>query len=162
VNQQLACKCSSCSSLLLHRLTSPRNLTNANHIIFVSPLLSKTQYDFDSTMAQAIARSRRYGQTKKVFIYHVVAQRTIDVDILEHRHKRTDGIATSESLMDMPPALAKREKTRLIKNKKGEMALVPLSWLGDAQVRKVLDVEETPESFASLINFSERFQHDED
>lgn len=64
--------------------------------------------------------------------------------------------------MKLPPALAKREKTRLIRNNKGEMALVPASWLADASSRKMLDVDEVPESFNSLINFSETFQYDDD
>ncbi|KAH3990038.1 hypothetical protein HBI26_002010 [Parastagonospora nodorum] len=138
------------------------NLVNANHLIFVAPLLAKTQYEYDSAMAQAIARLRRYMQTKTVHIYHVIAQRTIDVDILEHRHKRVDGITTSESPMKMPKAQAKKEKTKLVKNNNGQMALIPVSWLADESKRKMLGVDEAPESFASLINFSDTFQHDED
>lgn len=111
-------------------------------------------------MAQAIARSRRYGQTKKVHIYHVIAQRTIDVDILEHRHKRCDGIAAPEFTRTMPPALAKREKTRLVKNEKGQMALVPVSWLADRSARNMMGVQEDPESFTFLINFPETFLDD--
>jgi hypothetical protein len=135
---------------------------NANHLIFVAPLLAKTQYEYDSAMAQAIARLRRYMQTKIVHIYHIIAQRTIDVDILEHRYKRVDGITTSTSLMKMPPALPTREKTKLVKNNKGHMALVPVSWLADESRRKMMGVDEVPESFASLINFSDTFRHDED
>jgi hypothetical protein len=145
----------------LRSLTFYSNLTNANHIVFVSPLLSKNQYEYDSAMAQAIARSRRFGQEKKVHTYHVIAQRTIDVDILEHRHRLSDGIADSESSMKMPPALIKKEKTRLIKNKKGHMALVPVSWITDQSARKTLDVKEIPETFTSLISFSKTFK-DED
>jgi hypothetical protein len=135
---------------------------NANHLIFVAPLLAKTQYEYDSAMAQAIARLRRYMQTKTVHIYHIIAQRTIDVDILEHRHKRVDGITTSKSPMKMPEGLPTREKTKLVKNNKGYMALVPVSWLADKSKRKMMGVDEAPESFASLINFSATFQHDED
>jgi hypothetical protein len=113
-------------------------------------------------MAQAIARLRRYMQTKTVHIYHIIAQRTIDVDILEHRHKRVDGITTPESPMKMPKAQAKKEKTKLVKNNKGQMALVPVSWLADESKRTMLGVDEAPESFASVINFSDTFQHDED
>jgi hypothetical protein len=137
-------------------------LINANHVIFIAPLLTKTQYEYDSAMAQAIARSRRYGQKKKVHIYHIVAQRTIDVDILEHRHKRADGISTVRCPMKMPKVDANREKTKLVKNKGGQMALVPVSWLSNESKRKTLGVEETPGSFASLISFSETFQHDDD
>ncbi|KAF1942479.1 hypothetical protein EJ02DRAFT_511619 [Clathrospora elynae] len=139
------------------------NLTNANHIIFVAPLLAKTQYDYDSAMAQAIARSRRYGQEKEVHVYHVVAQRTIDVDILEHRHKRVDGITTETSPMNMPgPTSAKKEKTKLVRNNAGQIALIPSSWLADESMRKTLGVGEKPDSLASLINFSETFEQDEE
>jgi hypothetical protein len=146
--------------LLLQILTYHSNLVNANHVVFTAPLLTKTQYEYDSAMAQAIARCRRYGQKKEVHIYHIIAQRTIDVDILEHRHKRADGITTSERPMKMPKVLAEKYKTKLIKNKAGEMALVPVSWLASERKRKIMGVEEVPESFASLISFSETFQQD--
>ncbi|KAF3033362.1 hypothetical protein E8E12_001636 [Didymella heteroderae] len=149
--------------VLLLNLTSETaagvNLTNANHIIFVSPLLVESQYKYDSAMTQAIARSRRYGQEKKVHIYHFAALRTIDVDILEHRHKRTTGITTSKSTVRMPlTSLAAREKTKLIKNKDGSLALVPISWLADIKIRRGLCVEEELEDFTSLIDFSETFE----
>jgi hypothetical protein len=32
------------------------NLTNANHVLFTAPLLAKSRYEFESAMAQAIAR----------------------------------------------------------------------------------------------------------
>lgn len=61
--------------------------------------------------------------------------------------------------MRMPKnALESREKTRLVRNKQGDVALVPCSWLDDAQIRSGLGVEEEPEKFTSLINFSETFQ----
>ncbi|CBY02282.1 hypothetical protein LEMA_P010690.1 [Plenodomus lingam JN3] len=139
------------------------NLTNANHIIFVSPLAAKTQYEYDSAMVQAIARSRRYGQKKKVYIYHVVAERTIDVDIMEHRHKRNDGICSPDSTLKLPePCSTAKERTRLIKNKNGEMALVPRSWLDDKTKRRMLGVGCSPESLTSLIKFEGAFEHDEE
>ena len=143
-------------------LITHRNLTNANHVVFVAPLLAKSQYEYDSAMVQAIARSRRYGQKKTVHIYHAVALDTIDVDILEHRHKRSDGITTSESTLEMPRAGSVKEKTRLIKNNVGQMALVPASWLDDQHKRQILNVDEQPDSFNSLITFSEMFGHDDD
>lgn len=150
-----------CSSSAV--LNTNSNLTNANHIIFISPLLVESQYKYDSAMTQAIARSRRYGQEKQVHIYHFAALRTIDVDILEHRHKRTNGITAARSNMRMPSnALEAREKTKLVKNSQGSVALVPISWLADEKVRKDLGVEEEPEKFTSLINFSETFQDGEE
>ena len=51
------------------------NLTSANHIIFLSPLLAESQYHYDSTMMQAVRRVRRYGQTKPVYVHRFVSQR---------------------------------------------------------------------------------------
>lgn len=110
-------------------------------------------------MTQAIARSRRFGQVKKVHIYHFAALRTIDVDILEHRHKRKDGITSADSKMRMPQMeLDSREKTKLVRNERGEVALVPFSWLDDVHIREGLGVEKESGKFTSLINFSETFQ----
>jgi 7,8-dihydro-6-hydroxymethylpterin-pyrophosphokinase len=64
-----------------------------------------------------------------VKIYHVVAQRTIDIDILEHRHKRSDGITTEKSTITLPkPSSAKKEKAKFIRTNADQMALVPTSW----------------------------------
>lgn len=114
-------------------------------------------------MTQAIARSRRYGQEKQVHIYHFAALRTIDVDILEHRHKRSDCIAGARALArTAPKPLVKREKTKLVKNKQGSMALIPISWLADEKARRTMMVEEEPEKFTSLIDFSETFEDGEE
>ncbi|EFQ99013.1 DNA repair protein rad8 [Nannizzia gypsea CBS 118893] len=64
------------------------NLQNANHIIFFGPLVAQSQYDYDSGMAQAIGRSRRYGQLKHVHIYHVLALKTVEVNIFEQRRRQ--------------------------------------------------------------------------
>lgn len=139
-----------------------RNLVNANHIIFTSPLLVKTQYEYDSAMVQAVARCRRHEQKKHVYVYHVVAQHTIDVDILEHRHKRNDGLTTAKSTIHLPkPTSTRMERIKLIRNNAGHMALVPASWLADKVKRKVLDIGEKPASFTSLIKFTEALEDDE-
>lgn len=96
-------------------------------------------------------------------VYHFAALRTIDVDILEHRHKRVNGITVANSTLSMPSKpLATREKTKLVKNLQGSIALVPISWLANERVRRGLGVEEEPEKFTSLINFSETFEDDEE
>ncbi|PWY93181.1 hypothetical protein BO94DRAFT_573354 [Aspergillus sclerotioniger CBS 115572] len=61
------------------------NLQGANHIIFLSPMLTNTQYDYEAAMTQAIGRSRRYGQTRHVHIYHLLVKNTIDVNIFQDR-----------------------------------------------------------------------------
>ncbi|KAI9820425.1 MAG: hypothetical protein M1832_003758 [Thelocarpon impressellum] len=67
---------------------SGANLTNANHIIFLSPFLLGSQYHYDASTTQAIGRARRYGQKKLVHIYRFLSLKTIDVDILESRTKK--------------------------------------------------------------------------
>ncbi|KAI9812586.1 MAG: hypothetical protein M1827_004575 [Pycnora praestabilis] len=65
------------------------NLTNANHIIFVSPLLTNSQYWYDASNIQAIGRCRRFGQGKLVHIYRFLSLKTIDIDILQQRTRKT-------------------------------------------------------------------------
>lgn len=65
------------------------NLTNANHVIFVSPLLTRTQQVYDASMTQCIGRAKRFGQQKTVHVYRFLALRTIDVDILQEREQKT-------------------------------------------------------------------------
>lgn len=48
-------------------------------------MLCETQYDYDSSMCQAIGRARRYGQSKHVHIYHFLAKKTMDVAIFQER-----------------------------------------------------------------------------
>ena len=62
-----------------------RNLQIANHVIFLSSLVIDTQFKYDSIHEQAIGRVYRRGQKKAVHIYHFLAARTIDVNILEDR-----------------------------------------------------------------------------
>jgi hypothetical protein len=57
----------------------------ANHVIFYSPLLVESQQEYDAGMQQAIGRSIRYGQKRCVHIYHLLALKTIDIDIFEQR-----------------------------------------------------------------------------
>lgn len=64
------------------------NLTNANHVIFVSPLLTKHQQAYNASMTQSIGRAKRFGQQKTVHVYRFLALRTIDVDILQEREHK--------------------------------------------------------------------------
>lgn len=64
------------------------NLTNTNHVIFVSPLLTKSQQTYDASMTQSIGRAKRFGQRKTVHVYRFLALRTIDVDILQERERK--------------------------------------------------------------------------
>ena len=113
------------------------NLQNANHVIFLSPLLRDQQYSYDATMAQAIGRVRRHGQKKQIHVYRIVALDTIDVDILEHRERRTTAITESGApKTDAPPVSVQghvkteptAERTQLVREN-GKFSLRPQSWL---------------------------------
>lgn len=65
-----------------------RNLQIANHVIFLSSLVTETQYKYESICTQAIGRVYRRGQNKTVHVYHFLAAQTIDVNILEERQGR--------------------------------------------------------------------------
>jgi hypothetical protein len=56
----------------------------------------------------------------------------------------------------------KKQKTKLIRNAKGDMALVPVPWLQDNALLRKLGVEGDPGNFTSLINFSETFDAEDD
>ena len=73
--------------LLLSRdeSASGANLTTANHAIFVHPLLTTTQYEYEASETQAIGRIRRYGQTKMVKIWRMIVRDSIDAEIIEQR-----------------------------------------------------------------------------
>lgn len=64
------------------------NLHNANHIIFVSPLVTRNQAEWDAQMKQALGRCVRFRQTKTVYIYHLLIDETVEVDTLEWRMKK--------------------------------------------------------------------------
>lgn len=62
-----------------------RNLTNANHAIFLSPFLADSEYVYASSETQAVGRVRRYGQTRRVHIWRFLTRDTIDFDEFEKR-----------------------------------------------------------------------------
>jgi hypothetical protein len=60
-------------------------LTNANHAIFLSPLLAVSKQAYDARETQAIGRVRRYGQTKHVHIYRFLTMDSVDETIYKER-----------------------------------------------------------------------------
>ena len=62
-----------------------RNLTVANHMIFISPLLAKAQHEYNQAETQAIGRIRRYGQTKTANLHRFVTCSTIDEEVYKSR-----------------------------------------------------------------------------
>lgn len=99
-------------------LIESRNLQCANHVIFFSPLLTSTQYDYEASMTQAVGRVRRYGQKKTVHVHHFLAEMTIDVGIFQQRRQRVlvvrdgqptlvmqDEMLDTDSMALQPPVL---------------------------------------------------------
>jgi len=155
------------------------NIQAANHVIFLSPLLRDSQYGYDATMAQAVGRVRRHGQTRLIHVYRVCALHTIDVDILEHREYRTDALTelntpeVAPSAMDISDGAQPKSRVQLVREN-GSFSLKPKSWLHeDDSVDGVEegDEQETArvegkgragwEDFSSQVKFSRAFAGDE-
>lgn len=67
---------------------SGSNLTAANHVIFLSPLITEEAQQYEATMEQAIGRAVRFGQVKNVMIWRLMVSDTIDQKVYEEREKR--------------------------------------------------------------------------
>ncbi|GME40577.1 SNF2-related protein [Neofusicoccum parvum] len=149
---------------------SGMNLVNANHVIFIAPLLTNTNQKYQAAMVQSIGRARRYGQQKPVHVYRFVAPKTIDMDILEQRELRNK--ALSEEPQDMAPPFepgsTDYEKTKAIKDAHGTMMIVPRSWVADVDTAGRHGIElgvsnaEELERFTSITQFSEAYVQDGD
>lgn len=95
------------------------NLTVANYVIFLSPLVAEEAQQYHATMEQAHGRAVRFGQTRKVAIWRFALRDTIDQKILSSREamrledvtdtkaEGPDGEETPMPLIDV----AKRRKT---------------------------------------------------
>lgn len=99
-------------------------------------------------MKQSIARARRYGQMKKVYIHRYATLSTIDVDILEHRERRSDALYADGTVvkkqrmvrnsMDVDGSFEdtrddcedeeRKERIKMIKDKTGLVRFAPISW----------------------------------
>ncbi|KAJ3021731.1 hypothetical protein HKX48_007900 [Thoreauomyces humboldtii] len=66
---------------------SGANLTVANHVVFLSPLLAESQQEYTAAEVQAIGRVRRYGQKKIVHIHRFLSEDTMDTQIYEQRER---------------------------------------------------------------------------
>ena len=105
------------------------NLTMANHVIFLSPLLAEHQIKYMASIEQAIGRARRRGQKNPVHVYQFVALDTIDVDLLELRERRSRPLYAEDETEADPGEAKHGEMTRLARDGDGRIALVPRSQL---------------------------------
>jgi hypothetical protein len=150
------------------------NLQNANYVIFFSPLLKITQYEYDSTMAQAIGRVRRHGQTKEIHVYRIVAVSTVDVDFLARFERRSDALVEPGAAKFTRPAHATsaRERTQLVEEN-GRFSIRPHSWLIDPNAdptnterdgQRVMGKNRVLgwEDFTSIVKFSSGFAENDE
>jgi site-specific DNA-cytosine methylase/SNF2 family DNA or RNA helicase len=153
------------------RTASGANLQNANHVIFLSPLLKNSQYEYSATMAQAIGRVRRHGQKRDVHVHRLVALDTIDVDILEHRERRTTALSERDQLPDQNsrPQSSQPERTQLIRDSEGHFSLQPRSWLINGSCNGQGTTASNSkgrvpgyEDFSSLVKFSGAYAEGDD
>ncbi|OCL14046.1 hypothetical protein AOQ84DRAFT_331743 [Glonium stellatum] len=146
------------------------NLTAANHVLFLSPVLATTQLEYQARVEQAIGRARRYGQTRKVHVYHFVALNTIDVDIIERHYRRSNQLRESDELEHTNSAenpiylnenLNAMESSRLVHDTMGRIALVPASWLLNREKAKIMnfDIDDLG-VYGSLVTFSRTFANE--
>lgn len=91
-------------------------MTCAGRLIFLQPYYTTgpdAQATYDAAKKQAIGRSRRYGRTKTVHVYHFLTTRTIEIDYFEAREQGiieevttvdslepTDGVEAMEGVED--------------------------------------------------------------
>ncbi|KAI7774244.1 hypothetical protein LA080_009044 [Diaporthe eres] len=87
------------------------NLHNANHVIFVSPLVSRKQAEWDDHMKQALGRCVRFRQNKTVYVYHMLMDETVEVDTLEWRKKREIIVTDGQAVARFNECSTKDEKT---------------------------------------------------
>ncbi|SNX86341.1 uncharacterized protein MEPE_05050 [Melanopsichium pennsylvanicum] len=115
------------------------NLTVANHVIFVGPLLKQEQQQYEATMTQAIGRCVRYGQLKKVFVWRLISMQTIDQEVLEKREKLKIVSTTNVEDAKVETSSASVDKGEEVVDANGEM------------IKSNLIVEELEKEFTKAI-----------
>ncbi len=66
------------------------NLTCANHVVFMHPHWFQTGEEVEAVETQAIGRVRRFGQTKPVTIWRLIAAKTIDDELSREARPNRD------------------------------------------------------------------------
>ncbi|KAI1806080.1 hypothetical protein F4811DRAFT_569594 [Daldinia bambusicola] len=88
------------------------NFQYANHVLFVAPFVVDLQEKYDACMLQAKGRCVRFGQKKKVQIYHFVTANTIEVDMLELRTQSHILVRPGKAIGRLQPAPVARMKMK--------------------------------------------------
>jgi len=69
--------------LALDERCAGANLTAANHVFFVHPLLQSGSRSPADIETQAIGRARRFGQTRSVNVWRFLTQTTVEEKVEE-------------------------------------------------------------------------------
>ncbi|KAK8024231.1 hypothetical protein PG993_012297 [Apiospora rasikravindrae] len=137
--------------VLVMKVNSPEaaggNLTIANHVIFLSPVIANSQPLYDSHMNQAAGRCIRHGQKKDVHVYHCVTEGTIEVDILELRKHKEVRVRPGFALGGLVP--------RKFEGRFGDKDTTNDVTDGDKKPHWMGDWEGEPEAVRSLMSSHE-------
>ena len=80
---------------------SGANLTTANHLVFVHPLVAESQQKWTQQEAQAVGRVRRYGQNRQVLVHRFIVDDSIDAEIMAEKEQEYIGL-----VVDMDPNIS--------------------------------------------------------
>ncbi|KAL8870681.1 MAG: hypothetical protein Q9174_003330 [Haloplaca sp. 1 TL-2023] len=78
------------------------NLTNANHVIFLSTFWTDNTHAYHQSITQCVGRSKRFGQKKIVQVYRIIAMESIEVDLLQWRENKKL-VHTSDDKYELVP-----------------------------------------------------------
>merc|ERR1712224_320915 len=90
-------------SLSLENSASGTHLTAANHVVLVHPMAALTRAAEIVMEQQAIGRVRRIGQQKKVVVWRLVADGTIEADIVARKVREPEVMSARQAQSPMLP-----------------------------------------------------------
>lgn len=135
------------------------NLTVANHVIFAHALHTKGpggQSQWKATMTQAVGRALRWGQQRKVHIYHYFSVGTIDIDIIEHRtgmivtrHPDHDRRALGQGALVRPTYIGE-EGVEVVVRSTLSSAIANIHFPSGRETDEILDVQQLFGHLATL------------
>ncbi|CAJ1379877.1 unnamed protein product [Effrenium voratum] len=113
--------------LSLQDAASGTNLTRANHVLFVHPMLAKTSRLSVAYEQQALGRCLRLGQTRPVYLWRFVTLGTAEED-LSYRHQQELWRGLSDAPRHRRAASASAEAAARERESESDVDLDDLFW----------------------------------
>merc|ERR1719162_2706838 len=73
--------------LSLEDSASGTNMSHANHVVLVHPMVAASAEEQRAYEAQAVGRVRRWGQQRKVQVWRFVVEGTIEADLAARSYR---------------------------------------------------------------------------